>query len=170
MKLLWKSKLKIRTLNILLRIFLFIHTFFSPTISSNFHLYFNSTFHEFIVLKKVIITETFNVAFHYRFIKICIILFFYFSSYIYIYISKVGDRSREWPEIFLFDSYNIKVLERALLLSLYCSTLPLIRTLYIYIYIWMHTKLNICVKPNGQHCHTRRSLSETSRQIHLPRK
>ena len=26
------------------------------------------------------------------------------------------------------------------------------------------------LQPNGQHCHTRRSLSETSRQIHLPRK
>ena len=38
---------------------------------------------------------------------------------------------------------------------------------YIYIYIYIY----ICVlQPNGQHCHTRRSLSETSRQIHLPRK
>ena len=26
------------------------------------------------------------------------------------------------------------------------------------------------LQPNGQHCHTRRSLSETSQQIHLPRK
>ena len=26
------------------------------------------------------------------------------------------------------------------------------------------------LQPNRQHCHTRRSLSETSRQIHLPRK
>ena len=43
--------------------------------------------------------------------------------------SKVGDRSRGWPEGFFFDSYNIKVLEWALLLSLDCSTLPLIRTL-----------------------------------------
>ena len=26
------------------------------------------------------------------------------------------------------------------------------------------------LQPNGTHCHTRRSLSETSRQIHIPRK
>ena len=49
--------------------------------------------------------------------------------YIYIYKSKVGDHSWRWPEGFLFDSYYIKVERRALLLSLDCSTLPLIRTL-----------------------------------------
>ena len=31
-------------------------------------------------------------------------------------------------------------------------------------------KTEYVLQPNGQHCHTRRSLSETSRQIHLPRK
>ena len=43
---------------------------------------------------------------------------------------KVGDRSRGRPEGSLFNSYYIDVLGRALLLSLDCSTLPLIRTLY----------------------------------------
>ena len=40
--------------------------------------------------------------------------------------------------------------------------------------IGLHVNANkteyMCYKPNRQHCHTRRSLSETSRQIHLPRK
>ena len=31
-------------------------------------------------------------------------------------------------------------------------------------------KTEYVLQPNGQHCHTRRSLSETIRQIHLPRK
>ena len=44
----------------------------------------------------------------------------------YIY---VGDRSQGQPEGFLFISYYTEVSGRALLLSLDCSTLPLIRTL-----------------------------------------
>ena len=66
----------------------FIHTFFSPTISSNIHRNFNNTFHEFKVLKKIVINETFNVDFHHKFIKIWIICFFFllFLIYIYIYI------------------------------------------------------------------------------------
>ena len=64
------------------------------------------------------------------------------SIYIYIYIyiqglvqqlikvkSKVGNRCREWPEGSLFNTYNIEVRGRALLLSLHCSILPLIPTL-----------------------------------------
>ena len=43
--------------------------------------------------------------------------------------SKVGDCSRGWPESSLFDSYYTNVERRALLFSIDCSTLPLIRTL-----------------------------------------
>ena len=46
-----------------------------------------------------------------------------------LFISKIGDRSRGWPEGSLFDSYYTKLLGRALLLSLDCFTLLLIRTL-----------------------------------------
>ena len=45
------------------------------------------------------------------------------------YGKKVGDRSRGWPEGSLFDSYFTKMLGRAQLLSLYCTTLLLIHTL-----------------------------------------
>ena len=45
-------------------------------------------------------------------------------------VSKVGDRSLGWPEGSLFNSYCTDVLGRVQLLSLDCSTLPLIRTLY----------------------------------------
>ena len=45
------------------------------------------------------------------------------------HISKVGDHSRGWPEGSLFNSYYTNVLGREQLLSLDCSTLPLIRTL-----------------------------------------
>ena len=45
-------------------------------------------------------------------------------------VSKVGDRSRRRPEGSLFNSYYTEMLGKALLLSLDCSTLPLIRTLY----------------------------------------
>ena len=38
----------------------------------------------------------------------------------------VGDQSRRWPEGSFFNSYYTNVLGRALLLSLDCSTLPLI--------------------------------------------
>ena len=40
-----------------------------------------ATLQEFKVLKKVIITETFNIEFHNIFIKIKLFCFFYFSSY-----------------------------------------------------------------------------------------
>ena len=63
----------------------FKHISFSP-ISTNIHHYFNNTFREFKVLKKVIIAETFNVDFHNKFIKFSLFCFFYFSLYIYIYI------------------------------------------------------------------------------------
>ena len=49
------------------------------------------------------------------------------------YISKVGDRSRGRPEGSLFNSYHTEVQGRALLLSLDCSTLLLIRTLYCWV-------------------------------------
>ena len=60
---------------------LFIHTFFSPVTYSNIYRYFNNTFHEFKVLKLVIITETFNVDFHYKLIKFGLFGFLYFSTY-----------------------------------------------------------------------------------------
>ena len=41
---------------------------------------------------------------------------------------KLSPFSRGWPEGSLFESYNTKVQERVLLLSLDCSTLPLIHT------------------------------------------
>ena len=69
-----------------------IYTFISPAISSNIHRYFNNTFHEFKVLKKVTITETFNVDFHNKFIRFWIIWFFSFFSYIYIYIERERER------------------------------------------------------------------------------
>ena len=53
---------------------------------------------------------------------------------IYLYVSsKVGDRSRERPEGFHFNSYYTAVLGMTLLLSLDCSTLPLIRNLYCWV-------------------------------------
>ena len=45
---------------------------------------------------------------------------------------KVGDRSWRRPEGSLFNSYYNEVQGRALLLSLNCSTLPLICTLYCW--------------------------------------
>ena len=50
-----------------------------------------------------------------------------------IIVSKVGNRSRGWPEGSLFNSYYTEVWGRVLLLSLYCSTLPSIRTLYCWV-------------------------------------
>ena len=47
--------------------------------------------------------------------------------------SKVGDHSRGRPEGSIFNSYYTKVLERALPLSLDCSTLLLIRTFYYWV-------------------------------------
>ena len=52
---------------------------------------------------------------------------------IYIIVSKVGDRSRGWPEGSPFHSYYTEVLGRALLHSLDCSTLPLICTLWCWV-------------------------------------
>ena len=52
------------------------YTDFSPAISSNIHRCFNNTFHGFKIMKNTIITETFNVGFHYKFIKFFMILFF----------------------------------------------------------------------------------------------
>ena len=49
--------------------------------------------------------------------------------------SKVGDRSRGRLEGSLFNSYCTKLYERALLLSLDCSTLPSIHTLYCWVLI-----------------------------------
>ena len=44
----------------------------------------------------------------------------------------VGDLSRTWPKCSLFNSFYNEVRGRALLLSLVCSTLSLIRTLYCW--------------------------------------
>ena len=81
----------------LLQVFRFMRWMFDEIAGENIHRYFNNTFHEFKVLKKVIITETFNVNFHNKFIKFGLFCFFRFSSYfigfnflvyfhIYIYI------------------------------------------------------------------------------------
>ena len=67
----------------LLWIFLSIHAFLSPVISSNILHYFNNVFHEFQLLKKVITTETFNIDFHNKFIRFWIILLF---QLFYIYV------------------------------------------------------------------------------------
>ena len=48
-------------------------------------------------------------------------------------VSRVGDRSRGQPEGSIFNSYYTEVLGRALLLSLDCSILPLIHTLYCWV-------------------------------------
>ena len=50
------------------------------------------------------------------------------------YISNVCNCSRGWPEGFLFNNYYTKELGRLLLLSLDCSTLPLISTLYCWVF------------------------------------
>ena len=55
------------------------------------------------------------------------------SIFIQISKSKVGDHSRGRPEGSLFNSYYTEVLGRVLLLSLGCSTLPLIYTLYRWV-------------------------------------
>ena len=51
-------------------------------------------------------------------------------------LSKAGDSSRRWPGGSLFNCYYTDVKERVLFLSLGCSTLPSIRTLYC----WMLSK------------------------------
>ena len=50
-----------------------------------------------------------------------------------MFLSKVGDCSRGWPEGSIFNSYYTEMEGRALLLSLDCSILPLIRTLYYWV-------------------------------------
>ena len=60
-------------------------------------------------------------------------LFIYLFIYIYIYIYIFADFSQERPEGSLFNSYNTEVLGRVLLLSLDCSTLSLIHTLYCWV-------------------------------------
>ena len=70
---------------------------------------FNNIFHDFKVLKKFIITKTFNVDFHNKFIKFWIILFFNFSSYcrcyfLYIYLFSKKDEFclKSWQDETLF--------------------------------------------------------------------
>ena len=53
-----------------------------------------------------------------------------------VVVVVVGDLSRGWLEGSFFNSYNTKASGRALLLSLDCSTLPSIHTLYC----WMLSK------------------------------
>ena len=48
---------------------------FDEITEENIYHYFNNIFHEFEVLRKVIITEILNVVFHKKFIKFWIILF-----------------------------------------------------------------------------------------------
>ena len=136
---------KIRTLNILLRIFLFINAFFSYGISSNIHRYFNNIFHEFKAPKKVITTGTFHVDFYNKFIKFWSISFFqlffilsglfpYLLPYIYICIYIVFDTGDQ----FYCDDF-------ALLSDLTMSSIPHIigeypiSYIYIYIYIYLLT-------------------------------
>ena len=57
-------------------------------------------------------------------------IYFHFPIY---KSSKVGELNRGWFEGSLFNSYFTGVKGRALLLSLDCSTLPLIRTLYCWV-------------------------------------
>ena len=61
-------------------------------------------------------------------------------THIYIYTqllviqkSKFSDLSWGWPEGSFFNSFYTEVLGRAQFLSLDCSTLPLIRTLYCWV-------------------------------------
>ena len=77
----------------------------------------------------------------------------------FYYKNKVGDLSRGWPDGSLFNSYYIEVLGRALLHSLDCSTLSLIRTLWCWVLskeaagtifffeslVWIDLGLNPCL-------------------------
>ena len=51
----------------------------------------------------------------------------------YIVKVKLATFSQGWPEVSLFNNYYTELEGRALLLSLDCSTLPLIRTLYHWV-------------------------------------
>ena len=66
-----------------------------------------------------------DIKFHFLIQIVCLQLHFFK----HFYLVKLADLSRGQPKDSLFNSYYTKVLERALLLSLDCSTLPLIRTL-----------------------------------------
>ena len=53
------------------------------------HCYFNKTFHEFKVLKKVFITETINVDFHNKFTNyelFCFSIFLHIYIYVCVYV------------------------------------------------------------------------------------
>ena len=92
-------------------IFLFIHTFFFPVISSNIHCYFYKIFHEFSVLKKLILTKTFNIDFHYKFIKFWIILFFQlFLIYICIFKQVLSKTIERCMFIFLILFFQVSLL------------------------------------------------------------
>ena len=60
-------------------------------------------------------------------------LYAFIKQYIYIYC-KVCDHSWGRPEDSLFNSYYTGLYGRVLLLSLDCTTLPLIRTLYCWVW------------------------------------
>ena len=49
---------------------LMMDVFFTAVISANTHCYFKNIFNEFKVLEKVFTTETLNVEFHNKFIKL----------------------------------------------------------------------------------------------------
>ena len=75
-----KSKESEYKKNILLWIFLFLLNLFSLAILSNINRYFHNTFHEYKALKKAIITETFRVDFHNKFIKFGLSWFYGIST------------------------------------------------------------------------------------------
>ena len=87
--------------------------FFSPIILSNIHPYFNKIVYEFKILLKVITTETFNIDFHFKFIKFWSILFcflqllfnththkqIYIYIYIYIYNSQIRSKLMKYSAL-----------------------------------------------------------------------
>ena len=80
-------------------------------------------------LRRIVLAEKISLV-----LEISVFMMVLIYIYIYIYIiSKVGDRSRGRPEGSLFNSYDTEVYGRVLLLSLDCSTLSLIRTLYCWV-------------------------------------
>ena len=65
-------------------------------------------------------------------------LFMYIRYIRFVNISKVGDRSRGWPECFLFNSYKCRIplhCYRSLVHSGLSLSLSLSSYIYIYIYI-----------------------------------
>ena len=86
MNLSWKSPMNMHIKRMCCYEFFFLYTlFFLQLFHQTSIAILQTLFHEVNVLKKVIITETFNVDFHNNFIKLWIILFFNFSSYICIF-------------------------------------------------------------------------------------